>query len=102
MIQIAFIRSFWANSLLQVLESAINQVLHLTWDTTWESDKTLGKITHKRANRSAFFQAARKTQDCIIKTNAKHNNKKDLQKKHGHGIVIKNHWRANGTFERSL
>ena len=47
-------------------------------------------ITHKWAKRSALSQqAARNSEDSITKTNMKHNNKKDTQKKHHLGTVSK-------------
>ena len=33
-----------------------NQVPYLTRDTIWKSDKTQENITHKKTERSAFFQ----------------------------------------------
>ena len=34
------------------IRNRYNQVPHLTQDTTWESDKTRGNITHKRAKKA--------------------------------------------------
>ena len=60
-------------------------------NTKWESDKNTRK--HKSQAVSLYpkgdHEAERNRQDSITKTNMKHNNKKDPQKKHRLETVIK-------------
>ena len=64
------------------IRNRYNQVPHLTKDTTWESDKTLEKITYKRVKRSALSQQMVKTainrQDSM--TDTKHKYQKESTK----------------------
>ena len=53
------------------IRNRYNQIIHPVRDTIWESDKTQGDITHKRAKRSVFSQATKNRQDRLIKTDVK-------------------------------
>ena len=49
-------------------QESINQLQHMTQDTTWESDKTQENITYKNANRLALFQQVTTTLQGTDKT----------------------------------